>query len=164
MMITSRTVVHLTGRDAEGCEHTVDFPIAGNLSYTRICAVAHSRSRHEDLTPEDAVDPALLDHALRLRQAEAKLQMLCAPPDPIREAFLAGAAAAGVKREHYTMDAKVYAESVPASARPPSSEVLRGLRLLAHHAPREIGAWPSSVSNREHAAIHDARAWLKERA
>lgn len=38
--------------------------------------------------------------------------------------------------------------------------VMRGLQLLAHHAPREIGAFPSSVCPAEHYEIAQAREWL----
>lgn len=153
MMITSRTVVHLTGRDAEGREHTVELLIDGDLSYARVCAVAHSRPRHEELTSADALDPVLREHARRLRLAEDKLRALCAPSDPIREAFLAGVALAGGSRERAYVDAESYAVAIPASARPPSPEVLRGLRRFA------VDGWLASRPH-ELADARAARGWL----
>lgn len=40
-------------------------------------------------------------------------------------------------------------------------DVMNGLQLLSHYAPREFGAWPSSICPREHACINAARAWLE---
>jgi hypothetical protein len=37
---------------------------------------------------------------------------------------------------------------------------MRGLRLLAHYAPRELDAWPGSICPEEHHEINQAREWL----
>lgn len=71
---TAETIVRLRGQSPDGQEHTVELPIASNLTYEQIARVAHSRSDGAMPQLENALcDEELLDHARRLREAEERL-------------------------------------------------------------------------------------------
>lgn len=82
---TAEVIVRLRGTGHEGQEHVVELSIASNRTYEQIVRVAHSRKDGAVPELENACcDEELLDHARRLREAEARLAALCTSPAEAR--------------------------------------------------------------------------------